>query len=271
MINITKFLGRRRSEWKVRQAERSLLRQFSGVSGEITQSQWAESLSDPTEFYGRCFHYFHTRLPMPLRKHRYYFETDGRGFGERSFHVLWFLLFKEFAPESFLEIGVFRGQILSLASLLARHFSFNCFVQGIAPCCEAGDSVSNYENDFDYYGDTCSNFEHFSLPPPALLRAYSTDENAAHVVSSRDWSCIYIDGNHDYEIARRDWNLCSAHLRRGGMIVLDDSGLTTSYSPPPLIATAGHPGPSRLAREIDRASFREILQVGHNRVFQKSA
>jgi hypothetical protein len=81
---------------------------------------------------------------------------------------------------------------------------------------------------------------------------------------------IYIDGNHDYEIARQDWELCSRHLSGRGVIVLDDSGLTTSFRPP-AFATGGHPGPSRLAQEIDRKEFREVLQVGHNRAFQKIA
>jgi hypothetical protein len=39
----------------------------------------------------------------------------------------------------------------------------------------------------------------------------------------------------------------------------------------PAFATGGHPGPSRLASEIDSSLFREILQVGQNRVFQKAA
>jgi hypothetical protein len=81
---------------------------------------------------------------------------------------------------------------------------------------------------------------------------------------------IYIDGNHEYEVARRDWEACSLNLKPGGCIVLDDAGLTTSFRPP-AFATAGHPGPSKLAQEIDRQSFDEILQVGHNRVFQKRA
>ena len=98
--------------WQQRQAKRRLLRRSSGMADEITRSQWAESLNHPTEFWERCFHYFHTRLPEPLREHRTYFATGGRGFGEESFHVMWFLLFREFAPESFLEIGVFRGQTL---------------------------------------------------------------------------------------------------------------------------------------------------------------
>ncbi|HEY5298463.1 MAG TPA: class I SAM-dependent methyltransferase [Verrucomicrobiae bacterium] len=181
---------------------------------------------------------------------------------------MWFLLFREFQPESFLEIGVFRGQTLSLAALLARHFQLNCFIQGISPFSPAGDTVSKYRRDVEYYYDTLKNFVHFNLPPPALLKAFSTDDSAKKVVASRAWSFIYIDGNHDYEIARADWELCAAHLQPGGLIVLDDSGLTTKYAPP-IFATAGHPGPSRLAQEFDRQKFREILQVGHNRVFQK--
>jgi len=37
----------------------------------------------------------------------------------------------------------------------------------------------------------------------------------------------------------------------------------------PHFASTGIEGPSSLAREIDRKIFEEILQVGHNRVFQR--
>src|SRR5208283_3310460 len=126
-MNVIGLLRRRRGEWKQRRAQRELLRRFRGLSNEITCSQWTASLDNPTRFYERCFHYFHTQLPEPLRNHRTFFETGGRGFGERSFHVMWFLLFREFAPQNFLEIGVFRGQTLSLAALLARQLRFRCF------------------------------------------------------------------------------------------------------------------------------------------------
>lgn len=269
-MKIIRFIKGRSKAWRQRSAQRSLLRRFTGMADEITRADWEDSLKDPTKFYERCFHYFHTRLPEPLQAHRAYFETCGRGFGEKPFHVMWFLLFQEFAPASFLEIGVFRGQSLSLAALLARHFKLDVFTQGISPFSPAGDEVSTYRNNVDYREDTLKNFAHFSLPAPALLKAFSTDLTAAALIASRKWSFIYIDGNHDYEIARRDWDLCAAHLSPGGLIVLDDSGLSTSYLPP-IFATGGHPGPSRLAQEIDRARFREILQVGHNRVFQKIA
>src|SRR5271170_6978257 len=154
-----------KGQWRARQqnlAQRRLLNSFSASADEIVRSQWNDSRQNPTEFYSRCFHYFHAQLPMEFREHRAYFESNGRGFGEKAFHVMWFLLFREFRPEFFLEIGVFRGQTLSLAALLARHFKLNCFVQGISPFSPAGDKVSKYRRDVDYHDDTLKNFAHFS-------------------------------------------------------------------------------------------------------------
>ena len=268
-MKIIRFLKGKCFAWRQQAAERRLLRQFSAPSSEISRAQWNDSLQNPTEFYERCFHYFYTRLPKPLREHRVYFENCRRGFGEKSFHVMWFLLFREFSPESFLEIGVFRGQTLSLAALIARHFKLDCFIQGVSPFSTAGGSAYTYRGDVDYYDDTLKNFAHFSLPAPALLKAFSTDAAAGQLVASRAWSCIYIDGNHDYAVARQDWDLCAGNVSPGGLIVLDDASLETDYRPP-AFASAGFAGPSRLATEISRPPFTEILRVGPNRVFQKN-
>jgi hypothetical protein len=237
---------------------------------QLARSDWEKSLRDSTEFYLDCFRYFSQRLPAELREHRAYFFEGQKGFGEDAMHVMWFLLFREFKPANFLEIGVFRGQTTSLAAMLGRLNQTPCEVWGISPFAAVGDSVTKYRDNVDYLADTLANFERFSLPKPHLLKAYSTDPEAVSLIQSKTWDLIYIDGNHDYEVALKDWEVCSACARDGGIIVLDDAGLTTAYRPP-LFATGGHPGPSRLAEEIDRARFREILQVGHNRVFQKIA
>jgi predicted O-methyltransferase YrrM len=238
----------------------------------LDRANWPESLRDPTGFYLECVRYFHQQLPAELKQHRAYFHNppeNPRGFGEDAFHVLWFLLFQEFKPANFLEIGVFRGQTTSLAALLARRGGWICEVVGVSPFTPAGDSVSTYQQGIDYHTDTLANFEHFKLPAPKLLRAYSTDSDAVRLINSRSWDMIYIDGNHDYEIAKKDWESCSQAIKHGGVIVLDDSGLTTNYRPS-VFATGGHPGPSQVAQEIDRSKFEEILQVGHNRAFQKT-
>jgi hypothetical protein len=250
-------------------AGRTKARLISGKADpSIDLSDFQNSLSDPRRYYERAFQEFHHGIPAALREHRSYFNQENRGFGEEAFHTMWHLLIERYKPASFLEIGVYRGQVLSLVSLLSRHFGTECAVTGISPFSPAGDSVSTYLGNLDYQSDTLSNFRFFALPVPELLKAYSTDPEAVSLIASRSWDMIYIDGNHDYEIVKKDWAVCSAAVKQGGLVILDDSGLTTTYSPP-IFATGGHPGPSKLASEINPAEFEEILQVGHNRVFKK--
>ena len=63
-----------------------------------------------------------------------------------------------------------------------------------------------------YYEDTLANFGHFDLPAPVLCKAFSTDPAAVALIRSRAWDCIYVDGNHDYEVVRADWEVCSNSL-----------------------------------------------------------
>jgi hypothetical protein len=265
-MNPLKFIKTKLKQARIRSEQQRLLHQNSAAT-PINRDAWQMSLISPTDFYINSWVYFHRMLAPELRLHRQYFTQAGRGFGEDAFHVMWFLLYREFNPKLFLEIGVYRGQVLSLVSLLQK-MGNGGEVFGISPFSPAGDSVSEYNADVNYFDDTLKNFRHFSLPQPTLLRAYSTDDSARALIESRQWDCIYIDGNHDYEIAKADWEICARNVKSGGLIVLDDSALTTKYSPP-IFATKGHPGPSQVAQEIDRSEFREIMQMGHNRVFQK--
>jgi hypothetical protein len=267
MINkVHAILGKLKHRGKTMQALREILRT---PTAENPIRSWPRSLTDPTGYYQDCVRFYHGKdFPASLKAHRSYFMTGRRGFGEDAFHGMWWMLFREFRPERFLEIGVYRGQTLSLAALLQRELGINGSVTGISPFTPSGDSVSRYLKDINYLADTKANFVHFGLAQPELVQAFSTDTAARTRVTSEVWDAIYIDGNHDYEVARADWGLCVKHIVKGGVVVLDDSALDTAYRPP-VFATAGHPGPSRVAREVDRVNFREILRVGHNRVFQK--
>jgi Methyltransferase domain len=265
-MSIIGFLRRHYLNWAVPRYQKRLLQQPGPDS--LERSRWEQSLKDPTAFYLDCFRYFCLRLPPLIREHRAYFKSEGRGFGEDALHTLWFLLFQEFKPATFLEIGVFRGQTLSLAALLSRYNKTECKITGISPFSSAGDRVSKYATQVDYLSDTLLNFEHFQLPKPELIKAYSTDPEAVRRIRETSWDMIYIDGSHDYEVVCKDWDVCSESLKVGGVVVLDDSGLSSPYTPP-MFATGGHPGPSQKASELDRTRFQEILQVGHNRVFLK--
>ena len=213
-------------------------------------------------------HYFWNLSPEWLKQHREYFSQERRAFGEDAFHAMWYLIFKEFRPNKVLEIGIYRGSTLSLFSLLSQKFNLQTEVHGISPFSPAGDAVSSYLKDMDYYRDVIKNFEYFDLPEPFLHKGFSTDKNMIGKIDSEKWDLIFIDGNHDYEVAKADFIVCAANIRKGGLIVLDDASLNNEYNPP-FYSTAGHPGPSRVASEIDTASFEEIISVGHNRAFRK--
>jgi hypothetical protein len=260
------FVKRRVRDFRSKRQQAHLLAR--GTAPEITRADWYRSLAQPTAFYEDVFCYFHFRLPSDIRDHRTYFAAESRGFGEAAFHVMWLVLFEAFRFRDFVEIGVYRGQTLSLAALLQRRLDIQGRIVGISPFSSEGDSTCGYMKDLDYYRDTLDNFNHFDLPAPELVVGRSTDAQAVNVIREKRWDCVYIDGNHDYDFVRADWYNCAPYIKPGGIIVLDDAGLTTNFKPP-AFATKGIPGPSRLAAEIG-PPFREILQVGHNRVFQRS-
>ena len=213
-------------------------------------------------------HYFWNIAPQWLKGHREYFSQEHRAFGEDAFHAMWYFIFNEFKPKKVLEIGVYRGSTLSLFSLLSQKFNLQSEVHGISPFTSAGDAVSIYLENLDYYNDVKTNFDFFNLPSPFLHKGFSTDKTMIEIIQANEWDLIFIDGNHDYEVAKHDFIVCSQHLKKGGIIVLDDASLYTDYKAP-FYSSAGHPGPSKVASEIDMNSFEEILSVGHNRVFKK--
>jgi hypothetical protein len=213
-------------------------------------------------------HYYWNKAPQWLREHRDYFKKDQRGFGEDAFHAMWYLIFKEYSPKSALEIGVYRGQVISLWALLAKRMGFKIEVHGISPFTAADDEVSNYLKNIDYYQDVIHNFKKCELEVVILNKGFSTDEKMIKIIKSKEWDIIYIDGNHTYEIAKQDFKNCSESVRNNGLIVMDDSALFTNYRAINY-SFAGHYGPSRVAEEIDPDDFKEIISVSHNRVFQK--
>ncbi len=231
---------------------------------------FASSATDPCGFYRSCVAFYDQLLPEHIKRHRQYFSMEKRGFGEDAFHVMWSLLIDRFKPVKFLEIGVYRGQVLSLISLLQKDLGIEPDNSGIGPFERIGDaaSVVDYGSCPDWIEDIRANVSHFDIPQPRLIKALSTDPIAVETISSSTWDMIYIDGNHDYEVVVEDWKNCAGNVKVGGIIVLDDSGLDSGYRPP-MFSSAGFPGPSRVANTVGKDSFREILQVGHNRAFQR--
>lgn len=243
-------------------------RKNNNYNKEININDIKKRFPELKEQYSYFHHYFWNLSPDWLQVHRFYFKKNKRGFGEDAFHAMWYFIFKEFRPTDVLEIGVYRGQTISLFALLSKKINLKTEIHAISPFTAAGDDVSKYLETLDYYNDVIENFKHFELPIPFLHKGFSTDKPMVEIIQSQLWNLIYIDGNHDYDVVKQDFAVCSKFLKKNGLIVLDDSSLYTDYKPSHY-ATPGHPGPSKVALEIDFNLFHEILSVGHNRVFKK--
>jgi hypothetical protein len=202
--------------------------------------------------------------PKWIINHRKYFKD--KGFGEDAFHAFWFDIIRTFKPERLLEIGVYRGQVISLWALIGKELDIEMEVVGISPLNNSADTVSSYVS-MDYESDIYSNFLHFSLDLPIIKKGLSRDY--IDFIRTGDWDLIYIDGSHDYEDVLLDLESAYVGLKKGGLVILDDSSIFTSFKPLITRAFKGHPGPSRIFSDIDINKWTFLCGVGHNNLLCK--
>lgn len=228
-------------------------------------SQVMEKVPNENDRYKYFQWLFRSRLDHSLVAHRRYFASEGRGFGDDAFHAMWEKLLSEFAPLTMLEIGVYRGQTLSLWHLISGFNRVEAEIWGVSPLENLGDEVSEYA-DLDYEQDIRDSFSSLGISNPNLFKGKSQDIAAVDFIKSKVWDLVYIDGSHDVEDVRRDAVLAGEVLRSGGILVLDDASVGSSYT----LSFPGWPGPSEVAAELSSGqSFALIGTCGHNRVFQK--
>jgi Methyltransferase domain len=245
-----------------------LLTAFSSKKASETITDILANSTNRNSIYKEMVDFYERQLPWKLIKHRKYFSKNQRGFGEDAFHSMWYRIFNEFKPVNCLEIGVYRGQSLTLWKILANQLGYKVRIAGISPFSSAGDSVSNYLEQIDYLEDVKKNHDAFGLDYPEFCKEYSNSQAAKKFISQNKWDLIYIDGSHDYDVVCEDWALSIQNLSQGGIIVMDDSSLYFEYAPGPG-SFAGHPGPSRVAKEIAQKELKLLGGVGHNNIFMK--
>jgi len=235
---------------------------------DLAFSQSLHKFPDRNEIYAHMHHYYYHYCPQEIKEHRSYFNKERRGFGEDAFHAMWWTIMREYKPHYCLEIGVYRGQVVSLLSLIAKQQKFPCEVFALSPFLPVGHW--NYPDLIDYREDVRKNFRYFGLPEPTLWKSYSNDKKGIEYIGRKKWDLIYIDGDHDYDIVLSDYKHCIKSLAKGGILVFDDSSLATSYRSP-AFASAGQDGPSRVVRDyaMKEKKLKLLGAVGHNTVFRK--
>ncbi len=231
-----------------------------------------------------------------LKEHRDFVEEHKAGFGDRSFHYMWYLILQDLKgldrKLDLLEIGVFKGQVISLWSLIARQLDLKLQINGISPL--EGNYTSNaifrnyyfqklrslldpaFRKEFkvgnihvkeNFLENIKFIFSRFGLDfgDVRLIKGYSNQPEVVEQVKDQEFDIVYIDGDHSYEVALSDIVTYSPLLRSGGYLIVDDA----SNLIPGTRFYKGIMEVSKACEVIETLGFMNVLNIGHNRIFKK--
>jgi hypothetical protein len=232
-------------------------------------------------------------LPI-LADHRRYVEEHRLGFGDAAFHYLWWLILRDLLERvmspRLLEIGVYKGQVVSLWSLIASQLDRRISITAISPF--AGNPapkgrlgrawkrltsrgfrrdarVGNiYENE-NYLLAINKLFQEFGqdFAKVRCITGFSSEPGVIAAVSQDRFDVIYVDGDHTFEGATADIKNYSPLVTANGYLVMDDAG----WYLPGSSFWKGHETVSRACEIIEPMGFRNVLNIGHNRVYRRTA
>jgi hypothetical protein len=231
-----------------------------------------------------------------LKAHRDWVEKNSWGYGDRAFHYMWYLILRDDvlnrATPELLEIGVYKGQVISLWTLIASQLQRSVTITAVSPFQSAKpwfsknrvlrraaltlfrryrDDVrsANLHDSADYLGCIHQIFREFDLSEEhvSYLRGYSQDSHVYEQLAKRFFDVIYIDGGHRYEQVIQDLVKYSRLVRPNGYLVLDDA----SCSQPGLKFWKGLESVSRAVADWGSPGFTNVLNVGHNGVYRRNA
>ena len=237
-------------------------------------TEWYE---DTPEKHTKIFNTFELLVNnhTELKRHRDWVIQNNFGYGETAFHWMWNLICKDLPMNfKFLEIGVFKGQMISLMSLLNSHHKKKGMIYGITPLTNAGDKYSKHP-DVDYEAHIQRIYQTFGLDASDLgiIQGLSNDPEIIETAQEiGPFDVVYVDGCHDYEVVVSDIINYGEMLEPGGLLVIDDVNNYLKI-PDGLIRMnwRGLEDVSNAARDtIEKdENFTELFAVGHNRVWKK--
>jgi hypothetical protein len=199
-----------------------------------------------------------------------HFENT-EGFGELPFSWNWYLILQEMPAEfNFMEIGVYKGRLLSLIRIISNMLNKKANIYGVTPLDNVGDKYSYYHKS-DYLGAVKDAFikNNVSMENVTIIKGYSQDKDVLENVKSKCvYDIIFIDGSHDYDMVCLDIKNYVPLLKVGGYFVMDDSAI---YINNPGGQFKGHPDVGRAIIDVlDKDTrMKELYACGHNRVWLK--
>jgi hypothetical protein len=162
-----------------------------------------------------------------LNNHRNYIDRTRSGFGEFPFHYMWLLLLNQMPSKfRFMEIGVYKGAVLSLVKLISDKMGKVPEIYGITPLNTSGDKyLPQYDNEnyLECIGKVFAD-NNLDVSTTCIIEGYSTDESIKQsMLQEPPFDIIYVDGSHNYEDVINDILLSDKILNTGGYMVFDDA------------------------------------------------
>lgn len=203
-----------------------------------------------------------------LKAHRDFVEQNVHGFGERSFLWLWWLVVEQMPSEfSFLEIGVFKGAILSLIKLIANLQGKTVTRYGVTPLStEGGVWESDYLKDIERIHDV------FNLKKDyTIIQGLSEDPEIIKKAQELKVDILYIDGGHEERHITNDVDNYVPILNKDGYLVIDDcaNGFHMPWGYFQGIAEVSRVVEKKLPPFAKNENFEFMFNVVHNMVFKK--
>jgi hypothetical protein len=229
-----------------------------------------------------------------LSSHRSHIEQHKLGYGDPAFHSMWTALLEaahgRFGEVNALEIGVFKGQVISLWALLAKAKGWplniyavtplegqpmkglkwwNSIKYRLAPKFRERIKSGDFYPEDDYEGIVRKLFTHFGVDFSSvrLTRGYSTAPEVLRSLAGEHFHIVYVDGDHTYDGACADIRNFAPKVSLGGYLVMDDA----SFGLPGTAFWKGYETVYRACLLLPEMGFTNVLNVGHNRVFERTS
>lgn len=227
-----------------------------------------------------------------LAAHRNWIEAHRWGFGDRAFHAMWLLVARDlrerFERTRALEIGVFKGQVISLWALLSRELDWPVEITAVSPfrgrrgqdrlwihrlrkllspSYRRDDAVGNLVPDDDFLARCAEVFAAFGLDFERVraIRGLSGDPAVRERLAGERFELVYVDGDHSFEGARGDLLTYGPAVVPGGYLVVDDA----AWDLPGSSFFKGFEAVARACRVLPDLGFVNVLNIGHNRIFRR--
>ena len=236
----------------------------------ITNCCFFENNLSNRDMYIHCTNLYNN--DQQLIEFRKFIVENKFGYLDNEHSVMWDKLVHNLSNNfKFIEIGVYKGQVMTLIAMFCKKYNLTGQIYGVSPLNGAGDKYTVYD-DSNYLECIKTLHSKFNVPfnEDQIIRGLSTDDDIKNKVKSLGkFNIVYVDGGHDYETVVSDINLAKEICDKNGYIVMDDSSNFLTFDG--LDIFKGHPEVSSATTDhlMTDVNFIEKSCVGHNRIFQK--